>query len=151
MRFCSFCGSPLPDDAMFCGNCGRAVGSSTDTPVQPAENNNVNTANTVANPEQKSSGSGLSIAGFVLSIVSVISVMVDTVFTDLFLFAMDIDVFMAFDIFTVILAIPCIPGIICSAIAMGKKCSKRGLAIAGLIVGIAVAGYSLMTVALYVI
>src|SRR5260370_17208973 len=30
MRYCRFCGSALPDNARFCGRCGRAFGVATE-------------------------------------------------------------------------------------------------------------------------
>lgn len=34
--YCSNCGSPIPDDARFCGKCGKPVGSLPQAAVEPA-------------------------------------------------------------------------------------------------------------------
>ena len=34
MKYCSYCGKPIPDGAMFCGNCGRAVGQESSSTSQ---------------------------------------------------------------------------------------------------------------------
>ena len=36
MKYCSYCGAQMPDDALFCPNCGKRVSTPDQSPQQPA-------------------------------------------------------------------------------------------------------------------
>lgn len=44
MRYCSYCGNPIPDGAMFCGNCGRPVAPESSSSNQQTQSRSSNSS-----------------------------------------------------------------------------------------------------------
>lgn len=142
MHFCPHCGAQLQNGARFCHMCGSTVYMITDSdeittagaPYTPA-----------ANTTQSKAKLGLTVVGFVLSMASVFAVLVDYLLMIEFWDLIGTDLYKQYELIALLMAIPCIPGIALSAMAIAKKHPKRGFSIAGVAVGSAVFVYALIS------
>ena len=64
--FCTNCGKELADNAKFCSNCGAQVVKKNTTPVYEAT-----PVNKAVTTEPKKKFSGISLAGFIVSLASI--------------------------------------------------------------------------------
>lgn len=67
-KFCPSCGREVAETEIFCANCGTSLNGGVN-PNNTNMMNNMNTVNTTTNNVNKP-GSGMTIAGFVCSLVS---------------------------------------------------------------------------------
>ena len=71
-RFCSNCGSEVDLDDNVCGNCGNVINNNASIPVNNFQS--VNNAQSFNNsqPIQNNQIDGFAVAGFILSLVSIL-------------------------------------------------------------------------------
>lgn len=71
-RFCSNCGSEVGLDDNVCGNCGNVINNNASIPVNNFQS--VNNAQSFNNsqPIQNNQTDGFAVAGFILSLVSIL-------------------------------------------------------------------------------
>ena len=127
MKYCTHCGAELLDEAVLCPKCGCWV------------NNDGNKPNEVTRPKLSS----LALAGFILSVVSI-------VFAIFFLAITDTESSLSS---LVLLAMPTgIAGLVCSSIGVvkikRKKLRGKGLAVAGTVIGAIVCAFWLIMIIL---
>ena len=72
MKYCTECGKELEKDAKVCGNCGKRIKVDESVPAQEMTTQNATINISQSNNTQAKQSNGLAIAGFVVSLVSMI-------------------------------------------------------------------------------
>ena len=119
---CTNCHRPIPDGAMFCGHCGKTTSFEPNQAQQPPfEQYQVQAYSQVGKPISKKGGNKVK---------------------------PNCDLSVAGFILSIFSPYLCLVAFILSAIALGKKQTRRGLAIAGLVISLV---EILLVVAVYVL